>query len=391
MSAPASRRIAVFTGTRAEYGLLYWLMKDIQASGQLALQVIVGGMHLSPEFGETWKLIEADGFPIDARVEMLLSSDTPVGVVKSMGLGTIGFADALARLAPDLLVVLGDRFEALAVVQAALILRIPVAHLHGGEITEGAYDDAIRHAITKMASLHFTAAEPYRRRVIQMGEAPETVFNVGAIGLDHLRRSVPMGLAELSASLGFALRGPYFIVTYHPVTLADEDPEATCKALLEALERFPGYQAILTYPNADNGGRALIPLLEGYARGRPERVLALPSLGFQRYLGALAACAAMIGNSSSGIIEAPAFGVPTVNIGARQRGRLAADSVLHCAPDREAIHQAIARAVSPGFAAACRGVANPYGQGNAAAEIVRVLESRPGPFSKHFHDLEFRA
>ncbi len=384
------RRVAVFTGTRAEYGLLYWLMKDIQASEELALQVIVSGMHLAPEFGETWKQIEADGFPVDAKVEMLLSSDTPVGVVKSMGLGTIGFADALDRLKPDMLVVLGDRFEALAVVQAALVMRIPVAHLHGGEITEGAYDDAIRHAITKMASLHFTAAEPYRQRVIQMGEAPESVFNVGAVGLDHLLRGVPMSLDALSESLGFSLREPYFLVTYHPVTLAEEDPETSFRAMLAALDQFPGHQVILTYPNADNGGRTIIPILEDYARSQPDRVVAIPSLGFRRYLSALSRASAMIGNSSSGIIEAPAFGVPTVNIGARQLGRLAAESVLHCAPGQAAIADAIAAAVSPGFAARCKGVVNPYGQGNAASQIVRILESRSGPFVKHFHDLEFR-
>ena len=384
------RRIAVFTGTRAEYGLLYWLMKDIQASVLLELQVIVSGMHLSPEFGETWKQVEADGFPVDAKVEMLLSSDTPVGVIKSMGLGTIGFADALDRLKPDLLVVLGDRFEALAVVQAALILRIPVAHLHGGEITEGAYDDAIRHAITKMSSLHFAAAEPYRQRVIQMGEAPDTVFNVGAVGLDHLLRDAPMSPDELSASLGFELREPYFLVTYHPVTLAEEDPERSFKATLAALDRFPGYQMILTYPNADNGGRGLIPILESYAQSQPGRVLAIPSLGFRRYLSALGRAPAMIGNSSSGIIEAPAFGVPTVNIGARQLGRLAADSVLHCAPTEEGIAEAIGTAVSPYFTARSKGVTNPYGQGNAAGQIVRVLESHSGAFAKHFHDLESR-
>ncbi len=384
------RRVAVFTGTRAEYGLLYWLMKDIQASEHLALQVIVSGMHLSPEFGETWKQIAADGFPVDAKVEMLLSSDTPVGVVKSMGLGTIGFADALDRLKPDMLVVLGDRFEALAVVQAALILRIPVAHLHGGEITEGAYDDAIRHAITKMASLHFTAAEPYRQRVIQMGEAPDSVFNVGAVGLDHLLRNAPMPPDALSASLGFTLREPYFLVTYHPVTLAEEDPEISFRALLAALDQFPDHQVILTYPNADNGGRAIIPILEDYARSQPGRVLAIPSLGFRRYLSALGRAAAMIGNSSSGIIEAPAFGVPTVNIGARQLGRLAADSVLHCAPNQAAIADAITTAVSRDFAARCQGVANPYGQGSAAGQIVRVLEQHTGPFAKHFHDLEPR-
>lgn len=384
------RRIAVFTGTRAEYGLLYWLMKDIQASDVLELQVIVSGMHLSPEFGETWKQVEADGFPLDAKVEMLLSSDTPVGVVKSMGLGTIGFADALERLKPNLLVVLGDRFEALAVAQAALIMRIPVAHLHGGEITEGAYDDAIRHAITKMASLHFTAAEPYRQRVIQMGETPETVFNVGAVGLDHLLRNAPMGQDELSVSLGFTLREPYFLVTYHPVTLADEDPETSFRAMLAALDHFPDHQVILTYPNADNGGRALIPMLEDYARSEPSRVLVIPSLGFRRYLGALGRATAIIGNSSSGIIEAPAFGVPTVNIGARQLGRLAADSVLHCVPDANAIREAIATAVSPDFAIRCKCVANPYGQGSAAEQIVRVLEGRPATFQKHFYDLEPR-
>ena len=381
------RKIAIFTGTRAEYGLLYWLMKDIQVSSVLDLQVIVSAMHLSPEFGETWKQIEKDGFNIDAKIEMLLSSDTPVGVVKSMGLGTIGFADALDRLRPDVLVVLGDRFEALAVVQAALIMRIPVAHLHGGEVTEGAYDDAIRHAITKMASLHFVAAEPYRQRVIQMGEAPATVFNVGAIGLDHLRRSPTIELEELSTSLGFELREPYLLVTYHPVTLLEENPVESFRVLLAVLDRFPRYQIILTYPNADNGGRAIIPVLEEYAQRQPHRVLAIPSLGFRRYLSALRKAAAVVGNSSSGIIEAPAFGIPSVNMGARQLGRLAADSVLHCPPTAEAIEQALIKALSQDFAQHCRNVLNPYGRGDAATAIVRVLESHTGTFHKHFHDL----
>lgn len=381
------RRIAVFTGTRAEYGLLYWLMKDIQASTSLELQVIVSGMHLAPEFGETWKQIEADGFHIDAKVEMLLSSDSAVGVVKSMGLGTIGFADALDRLHPDMLVVLGDRFEALAVVQAALIMRVPVAHLHGGEITEGAYDDSIRHAITKMASLHFVAAEPYRQRVIQMGESPSTVFNVGAVGLDHFQRSAPMALDALCASLRFDLRKPYLLVTYHPVTLLDEDPVLSFTALLRALDRFPDHQVILTYPNADNGGRAIVPVLESYAKDQPERVLAIPSLGFQRYLSALSNAAAVVGNSSSGIIEAPAVGIPTVNIGARQLGRLAAASVLHCDANAGAIEGALCKALSAEFSAQCRGVRNPYGQGDAAAAIIDVIASHTGSFHKHFHDL----
>jgi len=381
------KRVAVFTGTRAEYGLLYWLMRAIQASTSLELQVIVGAMHLSPEFGETWRQIEADGFRIDAKVEMLLSSDTPVGVAKSIGLGTIGFADALDRLKPDWLVVLGDRFEALAVVQTALVMRIPVVHLHGGEITEGAYDDAIRHAITKMASLHFTAAEPYRRRVIQMGEHPDTVFNVGAPGLENLQRTRRMDLAEVSASLGFDIREPFVIATYHPVTSGDEDPVATVNAMLAALDSFPNLQIIATYPNADNGGRAIVPILETYARANPGRVLVVPSLGMQRYVSLLGRAAALVGNSSSGIIEAPGFGTPTVNIGIRQQGRLAAASVLHCGTNETAIRQALATALSPEFRSMAQTVENPYGQGDTSAKIVKVLETRTPVAAKRFHDI----
>lgn len=381
------RRIAVFTGTRAEYGLLYWLLKDLQSHPDLELQLIVGAMHLSPEFGDTWRQIEQDGFRIDARVEMLLSSDSRVGMAKSLGLGTLGLADALDRLRPDLLVLLGDRFEALAAAQTAVVLGIPVAHLHGGEITEGACDDAFRHAITKMANLHFVATEIYRRRVIQMGEAPDSVFNVGALGLDHLCRTPRMSLADLSDSLGFALRAPFLIATYHPATQSEEDPAATFDAMLAALDRFPEYQLILTYPNADSGGRALIPRLEERARHQPDRVLAIPSLGFRRYLSALAHASAVVGNSSSGIIEVPAFGIPTVDIGSRQRGRTAAESVLHCETDKASITAALRHALAPAFAAACRSVRNPYGQGNAAADIIRIIATRTGPFRKQFHDI----
>jgi UDP-N-acetylglucosamine 2-epimerase (non-hydrolysing) len=380
------RKITVFTGSRAEYGLLYWLMKEIQSSEQLALQLLVSGMHLSPEFGDTWKQIETDGFCIDEKVESLLSSNTPVGVAKSMGLGTIGYADALDRLKPDILVVLGDRFEALAVAQAALVMRIPMAHIHGGEITEGAYDDAIRHAITKMSHLHFVATEPYRRRVIQMGESPATVFNVGAIGLDHVTRSRRMSIHALASNLGFPLRPPYFLVTYHPVTIGDEDPRNTFDNLLEALDRFPEYQIILTFPNADDGGRAIIPRLNEYAQAQPERVLAIPSLGFDRYLSALAEAAAMIGNSSSGIIEAPSFKVPSVNIGARQSGRLSAESVIHCGTHPDEIHIAISRALTAEFAKPTIRFTNPYGQGDAARSIVKVIESTRLPLQKHFFD-----
>lgn len=381
------RNVAVFTGTRAEYGLLYWLMKDIQASERLALQVIVSGMHLSPEFGETWKGIEADGFTIDAKVEMLLSSDSDVGVVKSIGLGTLGFADTLDRLRPDILVVLGDRFEALAIVQAALVMRIPVAHLHGGEITEGAYDDAIRHAITKMSYFHFVAAEPYRRRVIQMGESPERVFNVGAVGLDHLLRSPRMTRDELSASLEFDLNAPFLLVTYHPVTALEEDPRQSFSALLGALEQFPRHKIILTYPNADNGGRAIIPLLEEFAQRNPDHVKAIPSLGFRRYLSAVALADVVVGNSSSGIIEVPAFAVPTVNIGVRQAGRLASSSVINCLPDALSIEEAIRQALGAAFISVCKEAVNPYGAGHAAQSIVAVLERFDGLYQKSFHDL----
>ncbi|WAC44802.1 UDP-N-acetylglucosamine 2-epimerase [Pseudomonas sp. SL4(2022)] len=381
------RKVAVFSATRAEYGLLFWLMKDIQANPTLELQVLVSGMHLSPEFGETWKGIINDGFIIDAKVEMLLSSDTAVGVAKSMGLGILGFADALARLAPDILVVLGDRYEALAVVQTATVMCIPVAHLHGGEITEGAYDDAFRHAISKLSYLHFVAAEPYRQRVIQLGEAPERVFNVGAFGLDHVLRTPRMDRQALGESLGFVLDKPFFVVTYHPETAVQNDASHAFQELLKALDMFPDHQVILTYPNADNGGRAIIPLLETYAAGNPKRVLAIPSLGFKRYLSAVALSSAVVGNSSSGIIEVPAFGVPSVNIGVRQQGRLAADSVLHCKARADSISEALLMALDNAFAERCRHTYNPYGQGRAAADTVAVLERFVGATHKTFHDL----
>lgn len=383
------RKIAVFTGTRAEYGLLHWLLRDIRDDSDLELQVIAAAMHFAPEFGETWREIAADGFAVDARVEMLLSSDTAVGVAKSMGLGTIGFADALDRLAPDLLVVLGDRSEALAIAQTALILGIPIAHIHGGEVTEGAYDDAIRHAITKMASLHFVAAAPYARRVIQMGAPPDRVFNVGAVGLDHFQRGETPSLATLSSELGFAFNRPFVLVTYHPVTAGDEDPVTTTQALLAALDTVPDHQVLITFPNSDNGGRAITSLLTEYAAADPARVVAVPSLGFRRYKAAMAQTSAVIGNSSSGIIEAPAFGVPTVNIGMRQLGRLAGPSVLHCAPTRDAISTTLHWALSPAGQQMALEAENPYGAGDSTGQIIAAIKANPGPFPQIFNDLEY--
>ncbi|OED64547.1 UDP-N-acetyl-D-glucosamine 2-epimerase, UDP-hydrolysing [Vibrio splendidus ZS-139] len=381
------KKVAVFTGTRAEYGLLFWLLKDIQSDPDLTLQLLVSGMHLSPEFGDTYKQIEIDGFQIDEKIEILLSSDSPVGTAKSMGLGVLGFADALSRLAPDVLVILGDRFEALAAAQTAMILRIPIIHLHGGEITEGAYDDAIRHAITKLSYLHGTSTDEYRNRVIQLGESPERVKNVGAIGLDHLNRGSFMTISELSESLNFDLTSPYFVVTYHPVTLGDESPEDSFQALLDALDEYTDHQIILTYPNADDGGRRIIPMLEAYAAKQPKRVLAIPSLGQIRYLSSIKHAAAVIGNSSSGIIEVPAFDVPTVNIGSRQKGRLAAKSVLDTSATKESIDTAIKLAVDRKYKVKGEMIENPYGQGDSSKQVVKMIKGLRFEPCKSFFDV----
>lgn len=381
-------KVAVFTGTRAEYGLLYWLLKDIHDDPELVLQLLVSGMHLSPEFGETYQQIEQDGFFIDEKIEILLSSDSAVGTAKSMGLGVLGFADALNRLKPDVLVILGDRFEALAAAQTAMILRVPILHLHGGEITEGAYDDAIRHAISKLSYLHGTSTEEYRQRVIQLGEQPERVKNVGAIGLDHLKRAEFMDVAEIARSLDFPLNQPYFLVTYHPVTLADEKPEQSFNALLDALDEFKDHQVIITYPNADDGGRRIIPLLEQYAKSNPQRVCAIPSLGQKRYLSTVKNAAVVIGNSSSGIIEVPSFNVPTVNVGVRQQGRLAAKSVLNCDPNKQSIMESIKSAIKREYKTSNEHIQNPYGAGNASGQVIAMLKNMQFEPSKSFYDLK---
>ncbi|GGI72112.1 UDP-N-acetyl glucosamine 2-epimerase [Shewanella hanedai] len=382
------KKIAVFTGTRADYGLLYWLISDIQTSKELDLQLIVSGSHLSPEFGNTIEQIEKDGFHIDEKIEMLLSSNSAVGTAKSMGLGIISYSEALDRLKPDVLVILGDRFEALAVAQTATILGIAILHIHGGEITEGAYDDAIRHAITKLSQVHCTSTETYRQRVIQMGEHPDKVHNVGAIGLDHINRSQLMTLEALSTSLDFLLTKPYFVVTYHPVTLAKEPAEETFSALLDALTQFTSHQVILTYPNADNGGRGLISQLQDYAAQSNGRVLAIPSLGQTRYLSAVKHAAAVIGNSSSGVIEVPAFNVATVDIGDRQKGRLAANSVINTKPTFDTIVKAIEQAINTTEVLKRSPVSNPYGQGLASHDIRDILITMDTDPIKSFYDIE---
>lgn len=385
----APRRVAVVTGTRADYGLLYWLIHDLYHAPDIKLQLIVTGMHLMPEFGRTIEVIERDGFPIAATVDLELSSDTPEAVARAMGVGMIGLSSCFARLAPEVVVILGDRFEMLAAASAAYVMRIPIAHIHGGEVTTGAMDEGFRHAITKLSALHFTAAEPYRQRVIQMGEPPERVFTVGAPGLDHLTRTSLLNRDELERSLDFSLGELNFLVTFHPATLDEEDAASQCRALLKALDAFPTARIVFTLPNADPGGRAIIPWLESYVAQHPERCRLFASLGQQRYLSLLREVQVVIGNSSSGIIEAPSLGTATVNIGDRQQGRLRAASVIDCASEAHAIEAAIRQALEPAFRAQLADVQNPYGAGDASRRILDVLRGKDltGLARKSFYDL----
>lgn len=383
----AKRRICVVTGSRAEYGLLYWIIHDLHRDPDLVMQLVVTGMHLAPEFGLTVQEIERDRFPISERVEMLVSSDTPQGVAKSIGLGVIGFADAFARLKPDIVVLLGDRFEMLAAAQAALVANLTIAHIAGGDTTEGAFDEAIRHGITKMAHLHFVTNEVAARRVRQMGENPAMVHVVGSPGLDYLRRMKLFDRATLTQELGCRFRAHNLLVTFHPATLEPGAATHQFQALLDALSDLGNdFGLFLTKPNADTGGRTLAAMLDSWVAERPN-AWTFTSLGQQRYLSLMAQVDAVVGNSSSGLYEAPSLRKPTVNIGDRQRGRLAADSVVHCEPTRAAIGAAIAEALIRD----CSRTVNPYGEGCASEQITAVLKAIPDPralLKKHFHMLE---
>lgn len=382
------KRICVVTGTRAEYGLLRWLMEGIRQSPKLRLQVIATGAHLSPEFGLTYRDIEADGFVLDRKVEMLLSSDTPSGVAKSMGLAMIGFADAFAELRPDMVLVLGDRYEIFSAAAAATIARIPVAHLHGGETTEGAFDEALRHSITKMAHLHFVAAQAYRRRVIQLGEDPARVFLVGGLGIDNMLKLDLLDRTALETALDFKLGPKNLLVTFHPATLEQGAAAGQMDELLAALDTLQDTHLIFTMPNADTEGRALSRQVEAYVAGRPNAKV-YTSLGQLRYLSAIAHVDAVVGNSSSGLAEVPSFRKATVNIGDRQKGRLKAQSVIDCTPDRESITAALAQAYSADFQASLSQVVSPYGDGGANQKILHILENHdfPDSLKKTFHDL----
>ena len=383
-----SRKICFITGTRAEYGLLRWVMQGIKDDAGLALQIIVTGMHLSPEFGLTYREIEKDGFQIDRKVEMLTSSDTSVGIAKSMGLGMIGFADALDDLKPDLIVVLGDRFEIFAAVSAALVARIPVAHLHGGETTEGAFDEAIRHSITKMSQLHFVAAEDYRRRVIQLGEQPDNVFLVGGLGIDAIKRITLPDREALEVSLDFKFGSRNLLITYHPVTLEGQSSRQQMAELLAALDELADTNLIFTLPNADTGGRELVAMVEAFvATHANARVYA--SLGQLRYLSCMKYVDGVIGNSSSGLAEAPSMGVGTINIGARQKGRLSSSSVIDCAPTLGSIREALIKLYDPAFRLTLPSTVSPYGHGGASKKIIEILStySLENLIKKAFYDI----
>lgn len=381
-------KVCVVTGTRAEYGLLRWLMADIIASPELTLQIICTGMHLSPEFGLTYREIEGDGFYIDRKVEILLSSDTPVGITKSMALGMSGFADSFADLRPDCVVLLGDRFEMLAAASAALVAKIPIVHLHGGETTEGAFDEAFRHSITKMSYLHCVAAEPYRNRVVQLGEAPERVFVVGGLGIDAIARTKLLPREVLERDLGFRFGPKNLLVTFHPATLDPVSVERQMEALLNALGSLNDTQLIFTKPNADNDGRYIAAAIDEFV-ARHSNATAHTSLGQLRYFSCLAQVDGVVGNSSSGLLEAPSFGKGTINIGCRQRGRLRADSVIDCSVDCAEIVRALRRLYSASFQQVLKDVRNPYGAPGASQRIVDILCSYPlpKPPTKSFYDL----
>ncbi len=371
------RRICVVTGTRAEYGLLYWIIKGIHEGPGLELQLIATGMHLSHEFGLTVREIEKDGFPIAEKVEMLLSSDTETSIAISMGLGMIGFAKAYEKLKPDILLVLGDRFEVLSAVCTAIPLRLPVAHIHGGEATEGLIDEPIRHAITKMSHIHFTATEKYRKRVVQMGEEPKNVFCFGAPGLDNIYKLRLINRKELYQELKLPNK-KIGVVTYHPVTLEKGTSEFHISELLQALKDFVEIYWIFTLPNADTGGRIIIESINNFFKSNPDKGKAFISLGQVKYLSLLKYATVMVGNSSSGLIEAPSFELPVVNIGNRQRGRVRGKNVIDITEcKKEIIIKAVKKAISLEFKASLKGMRNPYGNGGTSKKIIKKLKIIP--------------
>ena len=385
------RIICVITGTRAEYGLLYWVMKAIEQDKEIQLQLIVTGMHLSTEFGLTYKQIEKDGFLIDKKIEILLSSDSPTGISKSMGLAMISFSEAFEELQPDLILVLGDRFEIFSAVSSAMIGRIPTAHCHGGEATEGLVDESIRHSITKMSHIHFCSTEDYKRRIIQLGESPKSVYNVGALGIENINKLKLLSREDFEDSISFKLDKKYnFLVTFHPVTLEKSTAGEQIDQLLEAIDNIDDCNIIFTKSNSDTDGRIINKRIDEYVKNNSDTSVCFTSLGQLRYLSALQYVDCVIGNSSSGLIEVPSFKTATINIGDRQRGRIFGDSVIYCDSNTEDIKKAIKKSISIDFKENILSVAkNPYGKGNSSDVIVEVLKKieLKGILKKQFHDL----
>ena len=383
------RKICVVTGTRAEYGLLYWLMKEIKTDNELELQIIATGMHLSPEFGLTYKEIEKY-FKIDKKIEMLLSSDTSIGISKSMGLAQISFAEAYEELKPDMVVVLGDRYEIFSAVSAAMIARIPIAHLHGGETTEGAFDESIRHSITKMSHIHFTATDEYRNRVIQLGEHPSRVFNVGGMGIENIKKLKLLSKDEFEKSIDFKLNEKNILVTFHPVTLENATAKEQFQELLDAIDELVDTNIILTKANSDTDGRVINQMIDEYVAKNSHKSVGFTSLGQLRYLSALQFVDAMVGNSSSGLAEAPSFKIGTINIGDRQKGRMQADSVIDCTSNKQSILKAFSILYSVEFQDLLNNVKNPYGDGCASEKIIEEIKKidLDNILKKTFYDIK---
>ena len=387
-----TKTIGIVTATRAEWGLLRPLAKLIRDDPKFNLFLAATGTHFLREFGETYKEIVADGFTIDARVDIIRSEiKSPADVSNTMANAVSGFADLFSKHHIDLLILLGDRYETLAVAIAAMNAKIPIAHLHGGELTEGAIDDSIRHSITKLSYLHFTSCEAYRRRVIQLGEQPDRVYNVGAIGIDNIRQMKLLSREELSSAIDFDVSdSKYAVVTYHPETL-NGNVKYQCGQLLEALSTFPDMKLIITKSNADEGGLIINEMVDDYAKDHAN-VLAVSSLGNLKYLSALKHAALVIGNSSSGIAEAPYFKIPTVNIGVRQRGRIQAESIINCNAVASEIAGAVKEALSDEFVRIAAKSVYPYGDGHASEKIVAVLhdwlDNERIDLKKEFYDLE---
>lgn len=384
------RKICFITGTRAEYGLLSRLMKMVQDDTDTQLQIIATNMHLSPKFGNTYQEIERDGFIIDKKIPILEEGkDDANATLKSMAKALAGFADAYDELRPDMVVVLGDRYEILAAATAALIERIPIAHIHGGEITEGAYDDAIRHSITKMSQLHFTSTEEYRKRVIQLGEQPERVFNVGSIGVENIKMLPLMSKDKIEKEIDFTIDDKTILVTYHPVTLGNRTAKEDIDDFIAALEEKKNLRIIFTMPNSDTGGQAIVEAINAFVAKNPSRAKAFKSLGVLRYLSVMRQVAAVVGNSSSGLVEVPSFGIPTLNIGDRQKGRIAADSVYNCATDKTSILNGLNTIMSSEFKKKASETHNPYDKESTAQSIFDIISTYDieNIKQKHFYDI----